>query len=132
MVRKTNPVNAAKSFNKNLRYVQGFRNAVAASSITTVQINLNAAGKFLLGIAIFPISALLTTLGDTFVTMTVNNNTILFNMGINNLNPNFVQSMIFFPTPQPLSGKDTITLSVNKQDAGATTIYTNVFYVPRM
>lgn len=120
-----------KDFNKNLRIVQGFRSAIAASSTTNITLTLNSSGLRLLGIAIYPITAILTTLGDTQINFVVNNLNLLLGVGANSLNPNFVQNMLFFPTPQPLQGNDSINLAVIKNDAGATTILTQIFYVPR-
>jgi hypothetical protein len=125
-------VKKTKQFNERARYTQGFRQAVAASAITSATITLNSSAMFLLGIAVFPTTAILTTLGDTQVTLVVNNNTLLYSVAANSLNPNFVQNMLFFPTPQPLQGNDVIQISFNKNDAAAVTVYTNVFYVPRI
>jgi len=121
-----------RKFNNNLRYVQGYRNSIAGTSTTPITITLNAAGRELLGIAIFPVTGLLTTLADTQIKFVVNNNNLLLNVGANSLNPNFVQGMIFFPTPQPLFGNDSISLEVTKNDATAVIIIANIFYVPRV
>jgi hypothetical protein len=119
-----------KKFNAGLRVVQGFRNAIAASGTTTVTLSLLSSGRKLLGISIVPVSGTLVTLADTQVTLIVNNFNLILSMSANNLNPNFVGNMMFFPCPQILKGNDSISLSVLKNDAGATTITTNLFYVP--
>jgi hypothetical protein len=120
-----------KSFNEKIRFVQGIRTPITGSTITSATIQLQAAGMFLLGIAVFPVTGLLTTLADTNVKFVVNNLNLLLSVGANNLNPNFVEGMMFYPTPQPLSGTDSITIEFNKQDAGNTTVYTNVYYIPQ-
>jgi hypothetical protein len=123
------PVNI-KKFNEGLRYVQGFRQALASASTTPITITLNAAGKRLLGFSVIPVSGTNSDISDCQVNIIVNNNNVLLNAGLQNLNPNFVQNMIFFPTPQPLTGKDTINFNVNKNNSGAVTIIINCFYVP--
>lgn len=126
-----NGAQKTKDFNKNLRVMQGFRSAIAASSTTNITITLNSPGLRLLGIAIYPTTAILTTLGDTQINFVVNNLNLLLGVGANSLNPNFVQNMLFLPTPQPLQGNDSINLAVIKNDAGTATILTQIFYVPR-
>lgn len=128
----TKAVDQAKNFNKGLRYVQGVRAQLAANSRTPVQVSLNASGKKLLGISVFPVSGNLTDLADTQVKFVVNNNNLLLSVGAQNLNPNFVNNMIFFPTPQDLFGNDSISLEFEKNDSGEVFIMVNLFYVPRM
>lgn len=127
-----NRVNKLKVFNKNLRYVQGFRSAIAASATTPITITLNSSGKKLLGIALIPASGTLSDIADCQVKFVVNNNNLLLNVAAQNLCPNFVQGMIFFPTPQDLFGNDSITLEITKNNAGAITLLTDIFYVPRI
>jgi len=120
---------AVKQFNQELRYVQGFSITTPSAGTTTTNITFLAPGKKLLGIAIIPGSA--TNLADSSFTLTVNNNNVCNSMGANNANPNFVGSMIFFPTPQPLSGNDTLKLIYTNGGALSNTIIVNFFYVPR-
>ena len=124
-------INQIRAFNESLAFSQGTRVSVAASSATSQAISLTAAGKWLLGITIIPAAGTLTALGDTQITFAVNNSSIISLVPANNLNPNFVQGMKYFPTPQKLSGTDTITVVFNKNDAGAVTAYVTIFYIPR-
>jgi hypothetical protein len=124
--------NKIKSFNEKLRYVQGFKATLPGSGSTVpITITLNSAGKMLLGISIQSTDGTLTALADTQLKFVVNNNNLLLDVAANNLNPNFVQNMIFFPTPQPLVGTDSISLQVTKNDANAVSVIVNVFYVPQ-
>ncbi len=127
-----NRFSKAQEFNQRVRYIQGYRNTVNASSSTTFTVTLNSVGKFLLGITVQPVSALLTTLGDTQVTLVVNNNNLLLATAANNLNPNFVGNMIYFPTPQPLFGNDSIQITFIKNDAASPVIIYNFFYLPQL
>lgn len=120
-----------KNFNDDLRYVQGVKAAITGGSTAPITITLNAAGRRLLGISIMPVDGSLATLADSQLKFIVNNNNLLLGVGANNLNPNFVQNMIFFPTPQPLSGNDSISIEFTKNNAGDTSIIINVFYVPQ-
>lgn len=119
-----------KSFNKDLRYVQGFRQALNQGT-ANVSISLNSAGKFLLGVSVIPISG--ADITDTQVSLLINNNNVLLESAASNMNPIAVQGMLYFPTPQPLQGgKDIINLSIKKNDSGAINVMINVFYVPAM
>jgi hypothetical protein len=120
-----------KNFNKEVRYVQGFRNQIAGSSTTNVNITLTSAGKFLLGLTVIPL--LFADIADTQITFLVNNIALLNGVASENLNPNFTQAnMIYFPLPQPLQGNDTIQANFTKNDAGNVNIYINVFYLPQI
>ncbi len=123
-------VAAAKKFNNDLRYVQGFTNTCAASSSSTLSVTLNAPGRRLLGIAIIP-TVSTTDISNLKLTMTVNNNNVLMNAAAQNLCPGYVQGMIFFPIPQPLFGNDTISIVFTNGSASGIDTITNVFYVPR-
>jgi hypothetical protein len=127
-----NRFSKAKEFNQRVRYIQGFRNTINASSSTTFTVTLNSVGKFLLGITVMPVSALLTTLGDTQVTLVVNNNNVLLATAANNMNPNFVGNMLYFPTPQPLFGNDSISITFIKNDAASPVVLYNFFYLPQI
>jgi hypothetical protein len=118
-----------QKFNENLRYVQGVRTQLAASSTSSVNTNLNSPGKFLLGLSIIPVSGTNSDITDCQVTLTVNNNNILLDCGAFNLIP--TGDMIYFPTPQPLTGKDTIKISVLKNNASAVNVIINYFYIPQ-
>jgi hypothetical protein len=122
-------VQKGRAINENMRYCQGFRVAVNNGTSTT-NFSLNSAGKFLLGISMLPISS--TALNDTAITFSVNNNNLLLNFAAPNLNPNFVQNMIFFPLPQQLQGNDSMTMQMNKSDATDIFAYVNIFYIPML
>jgi hypothetical protein len=121
---------AIKEFNKGIRYVQGFLSTLTANSNTTVNMTLFAAGKMLLGVSIVPVTG--SDITNTQITFLVNNNNLLNNVGSQNLNPNYVQGMIYFPLPQPLIGNDNIQANFTKNDAGSATVTINIFYVPRI
>lgn len=122
-------VKQVREFNKTLRYVQGFRAAINAGT-NQVQLSLNASGKMFLGLAVMPILA--GDLSDTDASLVINNANLLQTVNVQNLNPNFVQGMIFYPVPQPLFGNDTINMSFVKNNAGTVITYINVYYVPRL
>lgn len=122
-------IQKTRAYNRELRFVQGFRLTVNPGNSVN-SLTLNSAGKFLLGIALIP--ALGGVISDTAVSLLVNNNNLLTTANAQNLNPNFVQGMIFFPTPQPLVGNDTIQLNFSKTDAGTVIIYADVFYQPQI
>lgn len=122
-------VTQTQKFNKNLRYVQGFRFQLPQGA-TSQTIRLNSSGKELLGISIIPVTA--ADQSDTQISFIVNNNNLLIDTDAENLNPNFVQGMIFFPTPQPLFGNDTIQLNFTKNNVGTINVIVNIFYVPRV
>jgi len=124
-------VNRIKQFNKEIRYVQGFRQQLNGSTTTPVTISLTASGKFLLGISIVPVGT--GDISDTQISFIVNNNNLLNTVAAQNLNPNFVQGdMEFFPLPQPLQGNDTIQANFLKNDANTVNIILNIFYIPRL
>lgn len=118
-----------KAFNQTVRYVQGFRTPIP-NGTSNVPINLNSSGKSLLGISVTPIAT--ADISDCQFTFVVNNNNLLINVAGPNLNPNFVQGMIFFPVPQPLYGNDNINFSITKNDAGTVNVILNIFYIPRI
>jgi len=119
-----------KKVNELLRYCEGFRNSISASGTTNIDIRLNASGKKLLGIAIIPET--LSDIDDSQISLNVNNNTLLRNFGAQNACPNYVQGMIFFPTPQDLFGNDVIKIDWLNNDASTFTITVNVYYVPQV
>jgi hypothetical protein len=120
-------VKFTQEFNKKLRSVQGFRTLLAAGVGTTVlNVKLNSPGKFLFGLSIVP--TLGADISDTQVNFTVNNKNLVTGVAANNLNPNFVQNMIFFPTPQPLQGNDQMFLEFTKNSGVASNIIVNIFY----
>lgn len=121
---------ATKKFNEDLRYVQGFSNICGAGSSSQLTVNLNAPGKRLLGIAIIPTTNTMD-ISNLKITFIVNSNNVLLNVGAQNLCPNYVQGMIFFPIPQPLFGNDTITATFTNASGSSIETITNVFYVPR-
>ena len=119
-----------KAFNENLRYLQGFKQAVGAGSTVPLQISLNAPGRALLGMAIYPTVAT-QDISDCTATVLVNNNNVVNNAGLQSFNPTFVGSMMFLPIPQPLFGNDTITVNLTNNSGVTVTVACNVFYVPR-
>lgn len=126
-----NTAQGVKEFNKDKMYTQGFRTLINASTTTNVTIQLNSPGKFLLGISIIPVSGTNADIADCQIQLIVNNNNILLNVGAPNMNPNFVQGILYFPTPQPLMGNDSISINVIKNNAANVTIVGNIFYVPQ-
>lgn len=117
-------------FNKNIRYIQGFRTAVPAGSSVSQDIVLNAAGKMMLGLT-FISSAKTVDISDVTATMLVNNNSVLSKMCCANANPLDTQGMIFFPVPQELKGNDAMSITFTNNSGLPVTIITNLFYVPR-
>jgi hypothetical protein len=120
---------STKEFNRDLLYVQGFRQAIGAGATVLMTISLTAPGKWLHGFAFIPTAA--SDITDVQLTLLVNNNNVTNKIAGENCNPGFTQGQIFFPTPQPLSGNDTITLSVTNNGAASVQITANFFYVPQ-
>lgn len=122
-----------KQFNKTAVYVQGFRTTLSATGLTPVTVNLNAPGRRLLGISVFPGSGVNADIADCQLTLIVNNNNVILNMAALNADQGFVHANAYYlPTPQPLSGNDTITVNITKNSgAGTPVVYVNVFYIPR-
>ncbi len=123
-------VQNTKNFNKDLVYVQGFRQAVTTGQTVPVTVNLASPGRWLHGIAIIPKAG--TDLTDCQITLVVNNNNVLFKAAASNADPGYTQGQLFFPTPQPLQGNDTITLNITNNGSGTVQTTTNFFYVPRV
>lgn len=118
-----------RDFTKKLRVVQSFRFPLVAGTNTPANISLNSPGKFLLGVSAVPVSA--GDITDTAIDMSVNNYNLLTGVPLSNLNPNFVGSMMYFPTPSKLQGNDTFKISFNKSNPGNITCYLSVFYIPQ-
>jgi|SRR6478752_9228723 len=125
-----NRLQATQKFNEKIRYSQGYR-ANINNGENTIPIKLSSSGREMLGIAIIP-TGTSTDINDCQIGFVVNNNNLLTQVAANNLNPAFVQGMIFFPTPQPLNGNDTINVTVTKNNAGTIAVIVNVFYVPQI
>src|SRR6478609_2331432 len=125
-----NRLQQTQKFNEKIRYSQGYR-ANVNQGANTVPIKLSASGREMLGIAIIPTGAS-TDISDCQIDFVVNNNNLLTQVAASNLNPVFVQGMIFFPTPQPLNGNDTINVGIQKNNAGSIAVIVNVFYVPQI
>ena len=117
-----------KKFNKVMRYVQGFRTIINNGS-NTLNITLNSPGKKLLGISIVPVGT--GDISDTQISLLVNNNSVLTEVASQNINPQYVQSMIYFPLPQPLQGNDNFTFTIKKNDVNTITAIIDIFYVPQ-
>lgn len=124
-------VEQAKAFNKELRYIQGFRQVnIAPGATVDIQIKLKSPGRMLLGFSVIPGPGG-SDISDCQATVNVNNNVMNAGMALQNMNPNFVGSMVFFPTPQPLNGNDNITFSIlNNSAANVAVITINCFYLP--
>jgi hypothetical protein len=120
---------STKEFNKDLLYVQGFPSQVNAGSTVPTPINLNAPGRWLHGIAVIPVTG--SDLTNVKINLVVNNNNVVINAAAPNLDPGYTQGQLFFPTPQPLSGNDTITLNATNSSGAAVSFNTNFFYVPQ-
>jgi len=117
-------------FNKNLRYIQGFRTSIPAGGTVSQDIVLNAAGLMMLGLT-FISSARTVDISDVVATMLVNNNSVLTKLCCANANPLDTQGMIFFPVPQELKGNDAISITFTNNSGLPVIILTNMFYVPR-
>lgn len=118
-----------KDFNTKIRYVEGFRFTIPGNSQTPFNVVPAAPGKFCLGVSMNLVTG--SDLSDTTVSLIINNNNILNDCAVNNLVPQLVQGMLFFPTPNPLSGNDKITFNFNKSNAGTVFLYCNFFYLPQ-
>lgn len=121
---------STKNFNKDLIYVQGFRQQVLAGATIPIAVSLASPGRWLHGIAIIPTTA--SDMSDTQTTLVVNNNNVLNKVAAQNANPGFTQGQLFFPTPQPLSGNDTITQTFTNNGSTPIQVTINYFYVPRV
>jgi hypothetical protein len=124
--------NRVQNFNKysNAEYNQSFRVIINQGVTTSVPV-LSSSGKFLNGINILVAS--FASLGDTTISFSVNNRTVLVDVCALMLIPNYIQGgMLFVPTPQELVGKDTFKVSFNKNDAGAVTVFYTLSYVPQL
>jgi hypothetical protein len=118
-----------KAFNEDVRVVQGVRATLVPGTNEAITIKLSAPGKRLLGITVIP--ELNGDLSQCVCVLSVNNYTPLSNAALVPLNPNYTQGMIFFPTPAPLGGQDTISLLVTKNNAVSVNVIVNAFYLPR-
>lgn len=123
-------VQETKDYNRNLRYIQGFRTTVGAGATVTVEIKLKSPGRQLLGFSFIPVDG--DDISDCQCTVSVNNNTTNSGIGLQNMNPNFVGSMVFFPVPQPLQGNDNIEYIILNNSASSITGTVNAFYVPQV
>jgi hypothetical protein len=119
-----------RSENINAQSVAGFRYQLNGIGTSTFTISLPASGKQLLGIALTTNN--ITSLADTSIVMKVNNRNIIDNAGANTFNPNYTLGLLYYPTPQELTGKDTFNVIFNKQDAGNIVVYLNVVYIPQL
>jgi hypothetical protein len=119
-----------QKFNRDLRYIQGFSTTIPAGSTVPLTVSLNASGKRLLGLTFIP-SLKTSDISNVTASLSVNNNNVLLNMSASNANPLDLQGMIFFPIPQPLSGKDSIIVNFTNNSAVQVVILTNIYYVPR-
>lgn len=123
---------ATRKFNERSSYVQGFRTTMPAIGSVPVTVKLASPGRFLLGLAILPGSGVNADIGDCTVTLVVNGLNILVDVNVNNANPGFMQGRLYLPTPQPLQGDDSITVTLNKlSGAGVPVIFSDIFYLPR-
>jgi hypothetical protein len=122
-------VQQTKEFNKEVRLVEGYRSVVSAGGLVPITVQLKSPGKRLLGVAIIPVAS--SDISDASGTFIVNNFNLLADVALENLNPGFVQGMIFYPTPQPLSGTDTIKMNIQNDSAAPITVRLNVYYVAR-
>ncbi len=109
--------------------VQGFRSAIAATSTTPVTISLNASPQKLVGISLMPASGTLADIADTQITFIVNNLNLLLTVAAQSLCPNYFQGFLYYPFDQKLRGNDTIIMQVQKNNAGAITLLSNIFYL---
>jgi hypothetical protein len=125
-------INQVQAFNKNANYIQGFRATVPSAGSIPITMTLTSPGRFLTGVSILPASGVSTDLADCQVTFVVNNHTLLSSVACNTANPNFSLGFLFLPTPQPLSGQDTMIMTIAKNTAVAVIVIANVFYEPKI
>ena len=123
-------LNQIRAENLNAQTVAGFRYQLNGIGTSTQTISLPASGKQLLGISIN--AANIAALADTSITLKVNNRNVVNDAGANQFNANYTLGLLYYPIPQELTGKDTINVIFNKQDAGNITIYLNFVYIPQL
>lgn len=113
----------------NSEYTQSYR-AVLNQGVNAFTPILSGSGLFFHGLSM-SIGAF-TSLQDTQVSFSINNRQLLVDVSALILIPNYAQGMLFYPTPQPLTGKDTFKISFLKNDAGTITAYFNFMYKPSL
>lgn len=113
----------------NAEYTQSYRVTLnqGANPFTPV---LSGSGLFFHGISLS--IGTITSLQDTQVNFTINNRQLLVDVSALILIPNYAQGMLFYPTPQPLTGKDTFKINFQKNDAGTITAFFNFMYKPSL
>jgi hypothetical protein len=119
-----------QQFNKeNSVYTQSYRTVLNQGNNPFVP-TLAASGVFFYGLALT--ASAFTSLADTQVNFSINGRNLLVDCSALMLIPNYAQGMLYFPLPQPLTGKDTFKISFQKNDAGTITIYFSFVYKPAL
>jgi hypothetical protein len=119
-----------KEFNSDGKqvYTQSFRFTINTGK-TTIKPVLAGSGLFLKGIAITTQTT--TSIADTQVNFSVNNRNILTDASALLFVPNYtLNQSVFYPTPQPLTSKDTFQFDFQKNDAGSVVVMATLIYVP--
>jgi len=121
-----------QNYVKSQIYVKGFTIALGAGANPNAgNIQLGGQARFLYGIALYGgnVGSAAYPQADTF-SMTINNEVIFDTVSCYSIspltNPRGIQDM-YFPIPRPLSGSDTVQLSVTAVGALAATYW--VFYL---
>ena len=119
-----------KEFNSDGKqvYTQSFRITLNTGK-TTFKPVLAGSGLLLKGIAITTQTT--TSIADTQLNFAVNNRNILVDASALLFVPNYtLNKEVYYPTPQPLTGKDTFQFDFQKNDAGSVVVMATLVYVP--
>jgi hypothetical protein len=119
-----------QEFNKaNSEYTQSYRSILNQGSNPFTPV-LSGSGLFFHGLSLS--IGTVTSLQDTQVSFSINNRQLLVDVSALILIPNYAQGMLYYPVPQPLTGKDTFKINFLKNDAGTITMYFNFIYKPAL
>jgi hypothetical protein len=125
-------VKKTQAENENYPIAQGFAFLLGANgNVTNQKMPLNAPGKRLLGFNISAVGNALVPIVGVAVTLKVNNYSIIVEMSGSAYDPTEIHSIQFFPTIQPLSGTDDITISLSNSTANAYDLRVGLLYVPQ-
>ena len=117
-------------WNQTQPITQGTLITVTAGTPAPTNIQLTNPGKWLYGIQVVCTVAT-TDISNVALTFIINNFNILLNQSCQLLNPTKLLGFLYYPTPQPLIGTDTIQCSFNNQSGGTVGLYVSLFYIPR-
>jgi hypothetical protein len=115
------PLETQNFINNSVR-VAGFINALAAGSITPVQIDLSGTAKLLLGFCLHSKTNFnADNLTPRAVQLTINNEAMIQNAPFNLLDIKYIDGQ-FYEFVRPLSGNDSIELIYDNTGQGAQTV----------